>query len=261
MDSRAQSKRSAAVARPVKILLIAPRNEQLPLALADAEVQEILRSGGIVTPVLGNVDSSDFLHHVAANGHEVLMLITHGGDQGILLSDGWLPAPMVVSTLRDCFELVFLNTCSSLGMAQMLQNESGCGVISTVSDVEDKQAFFTGAQFARELVRGNDYYEAYKRSRPGANTTYVYLAGRAKEITGMQEFQDLVAQIADLQRTMVEFKAAIDHKVAIIADRADTRTTGSISLNREQALLLIGVLCMIALILAIGFWYLGNGGR
>lgn len=253
MGSRNKSQLTAPAPRAIKIMLVAPRHSDLLLEMADAEVQEILRSGGQVTPVLGSVDAADFFRQVSSNGHEVLMLITHGSEQGILLSDGWLSASMLVSAVRDRFELIFINTCSSLGMAQMIQNESGCGIVATVGEVNDRQAFYTGAQFAKEVARRADYYEAYKRSRPGGNNMYVYLAGRARDITAMIEFQDLVAQIAELRTTLTEFQTSIQAEVALLRARATGEPQG-ITLSRNQATWLIALLLIIAVILAVGLW-------
>ena len=174
----------------IKTLLIAPRHATMPLAMMDAEVQAVMNSGLEVTPHWGDIDSQQFLEIVERNGHEMLVLITHGSGQGILLSDGILPTEMLVGAIRDKFDMLFLNTCDGIEVAQMIQNECNTAVICTISEIDDRQAFYTGSLFVRELARGNSYFDAYKRSRPGHNKLYVFLAGR----TSMREVKQVVVE-------------------------------------------------------------------
>lgn len=142
-------------------------------------MQAILRSGLQVTPLLGTVEHDDLVNEVHG-GYAVLWLATHGNAEGVLLSDGILPASLLTSLARDSFDLVVLNTCNSIATAQMLQNETGAEVIATIMEVPDREAFQTGALFARALAQSGDSETAYQRAKPGANRTYVRLAGKKK---------------------------------------------------------------------------------
>lgn len=158
----------------MKVLLIAPRTN---LVYGDEEVQAIMRSGLEVTPLLGNVTHNDVLREVE-KAYDVLWLCTHGSNDGVLLSDGLLQTSLLVALVREKFKLIFLNTCKSYEVAQMIQNETSAEVIATIIEVPDREAFQTGAIFARELAQVANVEKAYYRSRPGNNRTYIRLAGR-----------------------------------------------------------------------------------
>ncbi len=133
----------------MKALLVAPRTD---LTYADAEVQEVLRSGLKVTPLIGTVNYRNFAHELAAPFYDILWLCTHGTDEGIWLSDGAISASLLTPLVRDRFRLIVLNTCTSIGVAQMLQNESSSDIIATIIEVPDRDAFQTGALLARQLA-------------------------------------------------------------------------------------------------------------
>jgi len=158
----------------MSVLLFAPRTN---LAYVDEEVNAILRTSLSVTPVLGNVTHEDFLREVEKE-YDVLWLCTHGSEEGILLSDGLLQTSLLVALVRDKFKLIVLNTCESIQVAQMIQNETSAEVVATIVDVPDREAFQTGAIFARELAKTGSSERAYNVARPGSNRTYVRLAGR-----------------------------------------------------------------------------------
>lgn len=160
-----------------KVLLVAPRTNLLSV---DAEVQAILRSGLQVTPLIGTVEHDDLVSEMQGN-YDVLWLCTHGNSEGIMLSDGILPASLLTSLARDSFDLIVLNTCNSIATAQMLQNETNAEVIATIIETPDREAFQTGALFARALANLGDTEAAYQRAKPGSNRTYVRLAGKKKE--------------------------------------------------------------------------------
>lgn len=158
----------------MKVLLVAPRTD---LVYVDEEVQAIMRSGLDVTPLFGKVTHNDVLREVE-KAYDVLWLCTHGSNDGLLLSDGLLQTSLLVALVREKFKLIFLNTCKSYEVAQMIQNETSAEVIATIIEVPDREAFQTGAIFARELAQVANFEKAYYRSRPGSNRTYLRLAGR-----------------------------------------------------------------------------------
>lgn len=157
----------------MRVLLVAPRTD---LPLVDSEIQDVIRSGLEVTPLLGSVSSTDLLREIRAADYDCLWLATHGGPDGVQLSDGMMAASELVAVIRDRFKLVFLNTCNSLLVAQLLQEEANASVICTLIGVPDRQAYQTGSLFATALSDTGNIAAAYKRSKPGGNRSYLYLA-------------------------------------------------------------------------------------
>jgi alkanesulfonate monooxygenase SsuD/methylene tetrahydromethanopterin reductase-like flavin-dependent oxidoreductase (luciferase family) len=157
----------------LRVLLVAPESD---LEYAQSEVQDILRSGLIVTPLLGKVRQQDLVREAEQAYFDVLWLVTHGSLAGIELSDGLLPASALSAIVRGRFRAVILNTCESVGAAQMLQSETGADIICTIAPVDDAAAYRTGSLLASALAQTGDVRMAYARSRPGYNTDYLYLA-------------------------------------------------------------------------------------
>jgi hypothetical protein len=157
----------------MKVLLVAPSTN---LLLAYEEVQDISRSGLTVTPLLGNVTRVELLRDIKAGQYDVLWLATHGSAEGIQLSDGMLPAGDLLPMVRERFKLVVLNTCSSLLTAQLIQEEGGVGVICTIADVPDVQAYAMGSLLASHLAAGKSIADAFRLSKRGGNRVYLYLA-------------------------------------------------------------------------------------
>lgn len=158
---------------PVRVLLVAPESD---LEYAQAEVQDILRSGLIVTPLLGKVRQQDLVREVERASYGTIWFVTHGSLAGIQLSDGIMPASAISAIVRGRFKVVVLNTCESVGAAQMLQSETGADIICTIAEVDDQAAYRTGSLLAKALAQTGDIRMAYARSRPGYNTDYLYLA-------------------------------------------------------------------------------------
>lgn len=163
----------------MKVLLISP---QTNLSLADAEVQDLVNTHGLrIETMLGNVTQTDVVRKLrAARGFDVVWLATHGNEDGILLSDGILSSSALTALVRDRFELVYLNTCTSVNAAQMIQNETESTVVCTVMAAPDADAYRTGSLFAAALAESGDYRTAYDKSLPGGNRLYLFLAGKKK---------------------------------------------------------------------------------
>lgn len=166
----------------MRVLLVAPRTN---LLLADEEVQDILRSSLDVTPLIGNVTSTELMREIKNGEFDVLWLATHGevkinafnsAEHGIVLSDGFMSASELVAQVRGRFSLVFLNTCTSFHIAQQIQEEANVSVVGTIIDVPDRQAYQTGSLFASWLASGLTPPQAYRRSKPGGARVYMYLA-------------------------------------------------------------------------------------
>lgn len=241
----------------MRTLLVAPRHESLPVGMADSEVGDILNSGLGAIPVLGAVTAERFLATIASNMHDILFLVTHGLDEGVVLTDGVLPASLFIQAVRDRFDLVVLNSCSGLSVAQMIQNETGAAVICTIGEVDDRAAYFTGSQLAKSLASGLSYYDAYKRARPGSNTTYVFLAGKSMS---QRDIRPLVEEI--VAEKMVDVLAHIaELKEEIHQERAERRgAPEGVVITSEQLNRILWALITVALVIAIGVFVLANAG-
>lgn len=161
----------------MKVLLIAP---QTNLPMANAEVQDLLTSGLHVDPMLGEVSQTDVIRKLRTAKSDVLWLATHGDETGVMLSDGILSSSALTALVRGRFSLVYLNTCKSAAVAQMLQNETDATIVCTVQDAPDADAYRTGSLFAVALADSGDYRQAYDQSLPGGNRLYLFLAGKKK---------------------------------------------------------------------------------
>lgn len=176
----------------MKVLLVAPETN---LTYGVEEVQAILNSGLSVRPLIGkNVNHRDVLREVEQS-YDILWLCTHGSEEGILLSDGLLQTSLLVAMVREKFRLIILNTCNSFKIAQMIQNETSAEVIATIIEVPDREAFQTGAIFARELAKVASFEKAYYRARPGSNRTYIRLAGRTVANETSQVTEEVVREL------------------------------------------------------------------
>jgi hypothetical protein len=186
----------------VKVLLVAPRND---LPYAQAEIQNVIRSGLTVTPLLGHVTSSQLLGEIQAASYDILWFLGHGSTEGVMLSDGILSASELVPQVRERFRLVVINTCESLQMAQMLQEEANVDVICTIMEAPDRQAYQTGSLLATGLAKSKNIVAAYMRSKPGGNRLYLYLAAMSPTVAMLEpllsEIRTLSAEIQSMRRT------------------------------------------------------------
>lgn len=165
----------------ISAVIVAPTTT---LEYAQPEVQNILRSGLRVRPVFSPVTLRDLTREVQAGDEDMIFFLAHGSADGILLDDKdprtqtpvLLSPAALVQLVRNRYRLVYLNTCSSLELAQLIQNETGAAVICTLTNVPDRDAYVTGSLFAASLARHGDVARAYKESLPGANRLYLYLA-------------------------------------------------------------------------------------
>lgn len=196
----------------MKVLLVAPSNKDLPNV--NVEIQEVLRSGLDVTPLLGNVTAVDLLREIRAGDYDVLWLATHGDNHNIHLSSGvLLPATELVPQVRGRFRLVVLNTCNGLGAAQMLQEEANVGVICALTSVDDSIAYKFGVLLATALVEQSSIAEAYLSSKAGHNTNYLYLPALRPQESAVE---NLLVEMRDL-KNVVERQRSWERKATYLA--------------------------------------------
>lgn len=157
-----------------RILLVAPSTG---IVKVESEIQGILKSGLEVDPLIGYVNQRDLLNAVRSikGTYEGFWFASHASEEGLQLSDGFLPSSLLVPILRGKFIWAFINSCSTLQTANLLQNELGITVICTLGPLLDTTAFQTGVLFAQHLVETGNTWEAYQQSKPGGNKDYLYL--------------------------------------------------------------------------------------
>jgi hypothetical protein len=183
----------------VKVLLVAPSQVSLPQS--SQEVEAVVNSGLSVRLMQASVSQRDLVSELSVPGkYDVLWLATHGDKDGILLSGEILSPAAITSIIRGSgVKLVFLNTCSSFQMANAIQSEASIDVICTITDVPDIEAYRTGALFAAKLFQTGNFRKSYELSKPGRNSTYVYLSGFEPMLNGDSEFGKLRKSVDELE--------------------------------------------------------------
>ena len=216
----------------MRVLLVAPQTDLLYVA---EEVEEIMRSGLLVTPLLGTVTIRQLIREIRAGSYDLLWFATHGSEEGLLLSDGEMSAGELVALVRERFRLVVLNSCRSLGIAQLLQEEGNVDVICTIVDIPDRRAFQTGALLANALYKSGDIGVAYRLSKPGENRFYLYL-------TALLPTQATIAAIAKRLQQMGEEIAALRVQI------------GRLGGEQRRVLLSLGFVLSVSWLLLLGVW-------
>jgi hypothetical protein len=195
----------------MRVLLVAPRSNLLSV---DEEIQDVMRSGLTVTPLLGNVSATDLIRDIKARDYDCLWLATHGNSDGIELSNGEMfPATELVAHVRERFSLVVLNTCDSLGIAQLFQEEANVGVICTLLKVPDTLAYRTGSRLAAALYETSTVAEAFLASRPGRNREYLYLPSL---LPSQDSFDSLLVEMRTLKE-MFERQRTWERRALLLA--------------------------------------------
>jgi hypothetical protein len=157
----------------MRVLLVAPRKGDL--AAVDAEVQDILRSGMTVTPIVGHVTGVQLLREIRDGDYDVLWLATHGNSGYVELSGNErVTAEELVPLVRGRFNLVVLNTCSGWDIAQMLQLQANVGVIFSLINTPDDMAYKFGSLLSVALVEQPTVTDAYLATVLGNSKAYHY---------------------------------------------------------------------------------------
>lgn len=203
----------------LRVLLVAPSQASLPQSTQ--EVEAVVNSGLSVQLLQSGVSQRDLVQQLSTPGKfDVLWLATHGDTSGILLSSEVLSPSAIVSIVRGSgVKLVFLNTCSSVATASAIQNEANVDVICTITDVPDIEAYRTGALFAAKLVQTGNFRKAYELSKPGRNSTYIYLSGVGTMENGKSEFEQLRKTVDEMETAArARDKVEVHRKTSEVAD-------------------------------------------
>lgn len=149
---------SCATLRDMTILLAAPYSD---LAFARAELSDWRASGLDVVEVPSPVSVIAFTRAVQQVQGAGLVIIAHGGPDGVLLDNAELLDWQTLAPLvRGRFEWLFINTCDSQPIADALALACGLPILCTVTDVPDKRAYTVGSTFAARLAEGYDFQQA-----------------------------------------------------------------------------------------------------
>ncbi len=190
-----------------RVLLVAP---QTNLLAVDNEIQEVVNSGLTVRLLRINATEDELADLLVNGNYQVLWFATHtaeiDGEIKILLSDD---QTMTANTLTQMvrgtgLEMLYLNTCSSLGIAQSIQDEIDLPIIATVAAVPDTLAYRTGWLFAHRLAQSGDYRLAYEASKPGRNRTYVFLDSYRRTRRVMEEIERLLRAVIEKLDLLLE---------------------------------------------------------
>lgn len=153
-------------------LFIAPATD-LYYAPKEAEAVVNLLHANLLN---GRVEIGDLIERVRQVQPALLIISTHGNQDGILLSDGVIGADLLKPILSTTpVECVYLNTCESLATAMKIHNELPTAFVSTIAPLPDKTAYVTMEAFAYHLNEGRNYIEAWLRSKTAGNTNFLFL--------------------------------------------------------------------------------------
>lgn len=158
----------------MRALIVAPHHQHLPNAATEAASVANAHVGSIL--LQGRVDERDIATAVAPGGFEMIWFCTHGNASGILLSDGMLDVDHLITYVASSgARIVVVNSCDSVHLATRIADATPADVVATLLEIPDHDAAITGALFAAQLATLKDTHEAYRRSKPANNRTYVYL--------------------------------------------------------------------------------------
>lgn len=159
----------------LNVLMVAPEHPDLPNVAS--EVAAVSNQHNVVR-LVGTVRDGDVARAIQEGPYDVLWFATHGGPEGILLSDGPLSVAGVGQYVRTSgAALCVLNTCDSEEAALSIIAGAPADMICTIAAVDDQDAARLGILFAGELARSSDFYEAYLRVRPEGGKYRYYRAG------------------------------------------------------------------------------------
>lgn len=158
------------------ILVIAPHIEPIDLPQKTIEIASIQRYHDAKV-LSGTVRDSDIEAAIVEQEYEIIWVISHGGDDGFLLSDGLLTAQALIQYVRvNESRLCVLNTCQSEEIALLLAAESGADVVCTIGDIGNADALRLGQLLAGELAFVNNYRDAFDIVAPSESNYRYYEA-------------------------------------------------------------------------------------
>lgn len=208
-----------------RTLVIAPRTN---LVLVEDEVTAVVNS--LHANLLQGVVTANQVLDKISEGWDIIWFMTHGTEEGIMLSDGPLSAASLTTFIRTAeARLVVLNTCESIGVALDIHNELLTNLVCTLRELPDREAFFTGKQLSLHLARGKSFSQSYLAAKPGQNQNYIFLVGKERDSP--------VATIAPLPPTKaeggLEYTKQIERLDALVSGNALWGQEGLVNIVRS----------------------------
>jgi hypothetical protein len=142
------------------------------------EVYAIERTPGLaVNRLPPTLHRREILQALCERVFDVLWFATHGASDGVWLGESdVLGSGDLVGMVRSAGLFgVFINTCDSVHLAEVLHDETGVDVVCTLQAAPDLSAFQMGVLFARHLGKTGDFRAAFNLSRPGDELLFRYI--------------------------------------------------------------------------------------
>jgi hypothetical protein len=155
-----------------RVLFVQPETE-LFYAAKEAEQVINLLDANLLS---GKVELDDLINRVRDFQPQLIIISSHGRDDGILLSDGIIGAEQLAPIFSTSdVECVYLNTCSGIRTALQLHIVMPVDFIFSIAEVPDRNAFITMSAFAFHLSEGLAYSSAWLESRGGSGNDFMLL--------------------------------------------------------------------------------------
>jgi hypothetical protein len=261
-----------------QLLIIAPVNKDLPdLPGLPIEVMSLInaRVGQQTFTVQllqgDTIDEAALATKISEQHYDILWFATHGNSEGLALAHGFLGISQLAPYVRTSQAyLVVLNSCESLRIANQLQQECRCDVVSTIGKLQDATAARTAGMFATNLLRTGDPRTAYELSKPGNNQDYVYLTrykGDTMPIdtyntSSLPSAERIMAMLDRQQETMRQIEVnlarmegrlgAVESDMRDIKERLTQSGNGRQTVNNNTWVLImvaVGLLAIITILL------------
>lgn len=242
------------------VLFVTPDTD-LYYAQAEAETVVNLLHANLLS---GKVEIGDLIARVRQVQPALLIISTHGGPEGILLSDGYAGADLLKPILSTTpVECVYLNTCESLETAMAIHNELPTAFVATIQPVPDKTAYVTMTAFAYHLERGLGYVDAWHKSKAAGNRNFLFLPAAPSAATPMNRITaqppqrngdgEIKSLHEEVERLAIIMYGDERWNVEGVLPRL-----AKIERNTQRILILLGLLLLLGclLVLALGMQWL-----
>lgn len=193
--------------QPLDWLIVAPRHDDLEAV--DAEIAAIAAHHNIIPdpPLEGYVTDMDVTRIVTQHECDVMHWITHTANGDLQLSDGMkVDADALAQFVLSCkAELCIIDACVGEHLAERVAYLCACDIIYSPVEIKDRDAAIYMAQYAAELAKTGDYYEAYQAagSRGGQ---YKFIKASDSVTRGRT---DHAAAITQLNSQLNQVKASV----------------------------------------------------
>jgi hypothetical protein len=127
------------MATNVRVLLVAPDQ---PDILSVPEIREISSKGNLQTTILNGPVTCQDVFRYCKDRYDILHFVTHGDEDGLVLSDGILLAQDVAQAARVArASIVFMNACDSSELAGYIVSHGVLWSIQGNGKIPEKEAW------------------------------------------------------------------------------------------------------------------------